>query len=392
MNIILFDTAARKKLFPLTVTKAVADLRTGILTIKERWEKMLGKTVFVLTDSYLQPLYEMTPTGEFLFIDACVIPNSGLIERIMSLGDREAIKDENGFIAGKAFTEVLPSSNDIFSLFSTSTLISSAKRLSFPFELCQWNQEMLHFDFRLITKGRISIDTNDTVHVLKPAHIFIEEGAEVNFSILNASTGPIYIGKNSTIMEGSLIRGPFALGEGGVVKMGAKIYGATTIGPYSSAGGEIKNSIITGYSNKAHDGYLGDSVIGDWCNLGAGTSNSNVKNTGGTVTMWNYNSKEFLPVANKCGVIMGDYSRTAINSSINTGSVIGVSCNVFGAGLLPKLVPDFTWGSTSDSRYEFEKAIKDISNWKNMKNKTLNDQERQVLKHIFELCGKKDLY
>jgi UDP-N-acetylglucosamine diphosphorylase/glucosamine-1-phosphate N-acetyltransferase len=243
---------------------------------------------------------------------------------------------------------------------------------------------MIEFDFALTTKGRVSNNTNATMQVYDDAKIFIETGADISYSILNASTGPIYIGKNSTIMEGCTIRGPFSLGEGAVLKMGAKIYGATTIGPYSMGGGEIKNSIITGFSNKAHDGYLGDSVIGEWCNMGAGTSNSNLKNTGGTVNLYNYASDDYLPAGNKCGVIMGDYSRTAINSSINTGSVIGVSSNVFGAGLLPKYIPDFTWGALADNKYQFEKAIKDAANWKKMKNKTVSEQETKVLKHIFD--------
>jgi UDP-N-acetylglucosamine diphosphorylase/glucosamine-1-phosphate N-acetyltransferase len=249
----------------------------------------------------------------------------------------------------------------------------------------QWNKELIEFDFSLVTKGRISSDTNETVIVRKVSQVFIEENASLDHCILNASTGPIYIGKNATIMEGCTIRGPFSLGEGAVLKMGTRVYGATTIGPYCMGGGEIKNSILSGYSNKAHDGYLGDSVIGEWCNMGAGTSNSNLKNTGGIVNLWSYAAKNYLPAGNKCGVVMGDYSRTAINSSLNTGSVIGVCSNVFGTGLLPKFIPDFTWGSLPTEKYKFDNAIKDIDNWKKMKNKTISAGETQVLKHIFEL-------
>lgn len=391
MNIILFDTEARKKLFPLTLTRAVADIRMGILTIRERWEKMSGLSVFVLTDFYLQPLYELPVASEYIFIDACVIPNPDLAKSILDLGMNEGFEDENGLIAGRVFVDSFPSINEVSLLFKNLRPIASVKRLSFPFELFQWNEKMIELDFTLITKGRISHDANDTVHISNASNIFIEDGASVSHSILNASTGAIYIGRNATVMEGCFVRGPFALCEGAVLKMGTKVYGATTIGPYSIAGGEIKNSIMTGYSNKAHDGYLGDSVIGEWCNMGAGTSNSNVKNTGATVSLWNYPTNQFLPAGNKCGVIMGDYSRTAINSAINTGSVIGICCNVFGAGLLPKFIPDFTWGSTPETHYEFEKAIKDICNWKKMKNKTISEQEADVLKHIFELSDKNDL-
>jgi UDP-N-acetylglucosamine diphosphorylase/glucosamine-1-phosphate N-acetyltransferase len=391
MNIILFDTEARKQLFPLTLTRAIADLRMGILTIKERWEKMSGANVYVLTDSYLQPLYPTADSGDCIFIDARVIPNGDLIESILGLQVGEAIEDEKEFIAGRIITESMPSIKNISSVLDNARRVSVVKRLLFPFEMFQRNAELLELDFSLLAKGRTSNDTNDTVHVSKASNIFIEDGASLDYAILNASTGPIYIGKNATIMEGCTIRGPFALCEGAVLKMGTKIYGATTIGPYSMGGGEIKNSIITGYSNKAHDGYLGDSVIGEWCNMGAGTSNSNVKNTAGTVNVWNYALRNYLPAGNKCGVIMGDYSRTAINSSINTGSVIGVSSNVFGSGLLPKFIRDFSWGSSTENRYEFDKAIKDISNWKKMKNKTITADETQVLKHIFELSVNEDL-
>jgi UDP-N-acetylglucosamine diphosphorylase/glucosamine-1-phosphate N-acetyltransferase len=313
-----------------------------------------------------------------------------LIDVILSLPTDGAIGDKNGLIAARSVIVQPPSLNTIASLSENINAIPPVKRLSYPSQLFQWNYEMMEFDFALIKKGRTSNDTNNTVHVCGDSNIFIEDGADLSYSILNASTGAIYIGKNATIMEGCTIRGPFSLGEGAVLKMGAKIYGATTIGPYCMGGGEIKNSILTGYSNKAHDGYLGDSVVGEWCNLGAGTSNSNLKNTGGTVNLWNYALNDYLPAGNKCGVIMGDYSRTAINSSINTGSVIGVSSNVFGEGLLPKFIPDFVWGSLGDNKYQFEKAIRDIENWKKMKNKTMGQQETNVLKHIFEMSVNKN--
>ncbi len=391
MNIILFDTEARKQLYPLTLTKAVADLRMGIFTIKERWEKISGAKVFVLTDSYLQHLYEVASSGDCIFIDACIIPDTDLVNSILNIKVDEAFKDENGFIAGRMFIDGMPSRKHIATLFSKARSRSIVKRLSFPFEMFQWNKELIEFDFSLVSKERISSDTDDFVHIREASQVFIEDGASIDHSILNASTGPIYIGKNAVIMEGCTIRGPFAMGEGAVLKMGTRIYGATTIGPYCMGGGEIKNSILTGYSNKAHDGYLGDSIIGEWCNMGAGTSNSNLKNSGGDVHLWNYAVKNYLPAGNKCGVIMGDYSRTAINSSINTGSVIGVCSNVFGASLLPNFIPDFTWGSSPDNRYKFDSAIKDIDNWKKMKNKKISAGETQVLKHIFEPSGDNDV-
>ena len=388
MNIILFDTQTRGRLFPLTLTRAVADVRIGILTMKERWEKITGAKIFVSTDSYLQPLYETIPPDNYVFIDASIIPSHEVIEKIINLSDTENISDGNGLIAGKASIDFLPSVEELPGLFKNVTLIPAVKRLRFPNEIFLLNEEMIRFDFKLLTKGRISDDHNDSVHVTKPSQIFIEDGAEISYSNLNASSGPIYIGKSATIMEGCFIRGPFALCEGAVLKMGTKIYGATTIGPFCIAGGEIKNSVMSGYTNKAHGGYLGDSVIGEWCNLGAGTTNSNVKNTAGEIKMWNYYENNFVPSGNKCGVIMGDYSRTAINTSINTGTVIGLCCNVFGKGLTSKVIDNFSWGTEGQNRYEFEKVIKDITNWKKMKNKTINEPETNVLKHIFETYNK----
>lgn len=267
---------------------------------------------------------------------------------------------------------------------SADQLQSIIKKLKHPWNIFELNDECLRADFKALTKGRVSDAIPESVQVVKSTNIFIEAGATLSHCILNASAGPIYIGKDSEIMEGASIRGPFAMLEGSVVKMGAKIYGATTIGPFCVAGGEIKNSVMFGYSNKSHDGYLGDSVIGEWCNLGAGTSNSNLRNTGGPVRVWNQQSKDFELAANKCGLLMGDYSRCSVNTSFNTGTVVGVSCNVFGAGLTPKHIPSFTWGTDPESKYKFEKAIEDIGNWKKMKNQTLTETEIKRLKTIFE--------
>ncbi|MDP4259087.1 MAG: putative sugar nucleotidyl transferase [Bacteroidota bacterium] len=266
-----------------------------------------------------------------------------------------------------------------------------AKQISHPWDIIRHNAQAIADDFALLTKDRTSQPIPPTVQSIRPENIFIEAGAILNYCTLNASAGPIYIGRNAEVMEGSLIRGPFALCEGAVVKMGAKMYGATTIGPYSTVGGEIKNSVIFGYSNKGHDGYLGDSVIGEWCNLGAGTSNSNLKNNAGEVKVWSPSRSAFIAAGAKCGLFMGDYSRSAINTSFNTGTVVGVCCNVFGDGaggvgipgaLTPKFIPSFSWGFVA--KYEFDKAIRDIGNWKALKGQTLTDPEIQTLKRIYE--------
>lgn len=256
----------------------------------------------------------------------------------------------------------------------------TCRYVQYPWDIFQYNDWALRNDFAWVTKNRISQKISATNQVIVPGNIFIEEGAIVECSIINASTGPVYIGKNATIMEGCIIRGPFALCEGATLKMGARVYGATTIGPYCSAGGEIKNSVLFGYSNKAHDGYLGDSVIGEWCNLGAGTTNSNVKNTAGEVKMWSNAAKDFIGVGVKAGLIMGDYSRAAINTAFNTGTVVGVCCNIFSEGFPPKLVSDFTWGN---EKYQFEKAIQDIDNWKKLKGQSITEEEKNILQQLY---------
>jgi UDP-N-acetylglucosamine diphosphorylase / glucose-1-phosphate thymidylyltransferase / UDP-N-acetylgalactosamine diphosphorylase / glucosamine-1-phosphate N-acetyltransferase / galactosamine-1-phosphate N-acetyltransferase len=258
----------------------------------------------------------------------------------------------------------------------------SLKELNYPWNIFGLNAWAIGEDFSLLTDGRKSQKISGTNNVKARENIFIEKGAVVECSYLNAQEGPIYIGKDAQVMEGSMLRGPVAVCEGAVVKMGAKIYGGTTIGPKCTAAGEIKNSVMFGYSNKAHDGYMGDAVVGEWCNWGAGTTNSNMKNNASGVVVWTPSGQ--VNVGLKCGVLMGDYCRTAINTSINTGTVIGVCAHVFGTGLSPKYVPSFSWGSDGLQRYEFEKAISDINNWKLLKGSAVTSAEKTILKHIFD--------
>jgi UDP-N-acetylglucosamine diphosphorylase/glucosamine-1-phosphate N-acetyltransferase len=262
------------------------------------------------------------------------------------------------------------------------TVRDKVKSIQFPWEIFQLNDYAIREDFNLLTQKRRSQKISKTNKVTKQGNIFIEKGAIVEHCFLNASEGPIYIGKNSLIMEGSAIRGPFACGEEAVIKMNSKIYGATTIGPFCTAGGEIKNSVFFAYSNKAHDGYIGDSVIGEWCNLGAGTTNSNVKNNASNVKVWT--PKGEMSAGQKCGVFMGDYSKTAINTSINTGTVIGVCSNIFEKGLTPKYVPNFSWGCDGVQRYSLDKAFSDIDNWKKLKGSSLTEKEKTILTYIFK--------
>ena len=382
MSLILFDPTKRESLFPLTATKAFASLRFGILSIAERWQWKTKQEIFVHTAPYLQPLYAVPADGEHYWVNAAVMPDEALMERIMNLATEQCLCDEHGLIAAKTNLPFGDFQNNA-AQFQQCQHYQIVKRLQHPWEIMLWNDAMIREDFKLVTKGRASQPISPTVNTLQQADIFIEEGAKLEFCTLNSKTGPIYIGKDAEIMEGSSIRGPFSLGTNALVKMNSRIYGATTLGPGVLGGGEIKNTVIMGFTNKAHDGYLGDAVIGEWCNFGAGTTNSNVKNTAGDVKVWDYGTNSYQSVGQKFGLIMGDYSRISINSSINTGSVIGVSCNVFGAGLLPTIIEDFSWGA-SGNRYDFQKALYAIDNWKKMKWSSLTEAETSVLKVIFD--------
>ena len=347
MKLFLDDSACREAFFPFTRTRCVADIRLGILTLREKWERLTGFDVE--TDAARKP-------ADAIIISANIIPTKSGLPAILE------------------------------SLRSNTALVPTAdlKILQHPWEIFQLNDWAIRQDFALITAGRKSAPIPPTTKTMGLQNIFLEEGAVVDFASLNSSTGPIYIGKNVQVMEGSFIRGPFSAGEGSVIKMGSRIYGATTLGPYCVAGGEIKNSVMFGYSNKAHDGYLGDSLIGEWCNLGAGTSNSNVKNTGGEVRYLAADDRPSISAGRKAGLLMGDYSRSAINTSFNTGTIVGVCCNIFGE-MPPKNVPDFSWGK---DKYILEKALIDIANWKSMKGAVLSPKERTMIEGLYSITDK----
>lgn len=391
MNKIIFteEFCQPENLHPFTLTRQIQDIRVGILTIREKWEKMLGLASYDRKEEDYKDLersvqlYDaLEKDGYCLMIHGNVLPTPALIKASRKLKDGEFIS-ANGS-SGVVFRLTRKQLTDKHKIKVTRAIAldTELRTIQYPWDIFQLNDWALRQDFRLLTTGRKSAPISRTNKVVKASQVFIEKGARVEHCIINAATGPVYIGKNAEIMEGSVIRGPFAMGEGACLKMGAKVYGATTLGPYSIAGGEIKNTVIFGYSNKAHDGYLGDSVIGEWCNLGAGTTNSNLKNNASPVKVWT--TKGEMNAGLKCGVMMGDYSRTAINTSINTGTVIGVSCNVFGMGLTPKYIPSFSWGSEGVKRYELEKATRDIGDWKQLKGENITDGEKSILKYIFD--------
>ena len=390
MNKIIFteEFCQPENLHPFTLTRQIQDIRIGILTIREKWERWLGLSSFDKWEDDYKDLDRSIRIDKnignnvFLMIHGNVLPTSKMIKTISKLKNGEfiSVNGNAGIIFRFTKKEIIEPHK--IKVIRAITIKDKIKALQYPWEIFQWNDEAIRQDFNLITADRKSQPISKTNTTIKPSQIFIEKEAKVEHSILNASTGPIYIGKNAEVMEGCMIRGPFALGENSVLKMGSKVYGATSIGPLCAAAGEIKNSVLFGHSNKAHDGYLGDSVIGEWCNLGAGTSNSNLKNNAGEVKIWT--PKGQMVAGTKCGVFMGDYSRTVINTAFNTGTVVGACCNVIGAGLTPKYLPSFSWGNDGIDRYDFDKAISDIENWKKLKGKKLSKNEIRILKYIFE--------
>lgn len=381
---ILFDTPERDELYPFTHTRPVAEIRTGILTIREKWEKWLGTgPLSSFTAEYLQPKFPLqkAPPGCItILVNGHLLPSAGIVEAIAAMEPGQELY-KNGRLLAKLI------SGDDF--FAPSTLVrqeyeGEIRRVDRPWDIVHHNDAALRDDFALLTKGRQSAPVSATNQVVNPGQVFLEPGARVECSVLNASGGPIYVGKDAEIMEGNLVRGPFAMGEGAVLKMGSRIYGATTLGPRSVAGGEIKNSVFFAHSNKGHDGYLGDAVIGEWCNLGANTSCSNMKNNAREVRIWMEAKQEYWAAGAKCGVMMGDFSRCGINTMFNTGTVVGVSCNVFGGNFPPKYLPSFSWGGSGiTDRYRLAEALRDADAWMRLKGSALSEADREILTRIF---------
>ena len=387
MNYILFDGTVRNSLLPLTFTKPVADLRIGILTIREKWETYLGFTTTTLTEDYLEEKFPMVEMAENVMINASFLPTLALAELIMELKENQAIFKEEEVIA--FFTTDSQETID-FEHYEQIEFESEVLQIKNTWDLFSLNDQALVSDFELITEGRISQPIPEGVRYINKENIFIEEGAEILFSVLNASSGPIYIGKDALVMEGSLIRGPFSLGERSVVKMGAKIYGATTIGPYCTVGGEINNCILSGYSNKGHDGFLGNSVLGEWCNIGADTNNSNLKNNYSEVRLWNYETENFAKTGLQfCGLIMGDHAKCGINTMFNTGTVIGVSANIYGSNFPRNFIPSFSWGGAAGfSTYQMDKVTETATLVMKRREVDFDSKEQRILEHVFEITKK----
>lgn len=387
MRYILVDIPDRENFYPFTLTKSLADCRVGIYTFKERWEQYLQEECGIYTVAYLQILYAdsavLNTQDSLYFINTTCIPSTDLVAQINSLKDGEKLVSKSGkWIATKTNERLIPK---ILLANHPPINYEGANFINNAIHLLTLQKQFIQRDFEWVKKNSTSSVLESSNRIMAPENIFVEPGATVLCSNLNATDGPIYIGKDALIMEGVSIRGPFVLGKNAVVKMNTSIYGSTTIGPNCLAGGEIKNSIMMGCSNKGHEGYLGDSIIGFWCNLGAGTSNSNIKNTAGEIQMWNEANQIWESIGQKMGMLVGDYTRFAIQSSINTGSYIGVCANIFGNGLLPKHIPNFTWGITKG--YRLDEIFEDINNWKKLKGINISSAEKEILRYLYQLSA-----
>lgn len=390
MGIILFDDQFRNNLLPLSYTRPVSEFRVGILTIAEKWKRYLNSEISYLTEDYLQEKYPLFIGAENLLINSAVCPDKDLLEAIAGIREEEALFDNQLLIAVR-LNEAAAKEFDINQLSSYRRVEyqNPFMKITFPENIFSLNDHELRKDFELLTRGRISAVLSSTNTILGD-QVFVEEGVDAECSTFNSRTGPIYLGKGSIVMEGCHIRGSFALCEGAILKMGAKIYGMTTIGPYSKAGGEINNSVIFANSAKGHEGYLGNSVLGEWCNIGADSNNSNMKNNYAEVRLWDYKSENFRKTGLQfCGLIMADHAKCAINTMFNTGTVVGVSANLFGSGFPRNFVPDFSWGGNQGFEvYSLKKMFETAMKVYARRNTEFDEVEQKILAHVFELTEK----
>ncbi|HHM20430.1 MAG TPA: glucose-1-phosphate thymidylyltransferase [Bacteroidetes bacterium] len=391
-NIILFDNEIRDRLLPFTYTRPVCELRTGILTIREKWEKWLKGDVSFITQDYLSDKFDITISERNYLINGSVLPGTEICSLIRQMDDGEAMLLNGELIAAvldrNQFNRLMY--DDIEELSSFEITDMPIAKLNHIWDIFLLNDAALRADFQLLTKNKTTAPISKTNQVTGSSNIFIEPGARVECAILNAQSGPIYIGKNAEVMEGALIRGPFCLGAGSKVKMGAKIYGPTSVGPACTVGGEVKNAVILGHSNKGHEGYLGNAVIGEWCNLGADTNCSNLKNNWSEIKIWDYEKEQFKNSGQvKAGLFMGDYSMCGINTMFNTGTVTGICCNIFGSGFPRNFLPSFTWGGPRGlTTYQPGKAIESIERMMKMHGSELSPQDRLILLGVFEQTAK----
>jgi UDP-N-acetylglucosamine diphosphorylase/glucosamine-1-phosphate N-acetyltransferase len=393
MNFILFDNFRRSNLFPLTYLRPVADIRIGILTIREKWEKYLGQQTSTLTEGYLRVKYPIVREDDNIMVNGSVCPDKTLVNEVLNLKIGEVLFKDDAIIAMRLHAIELDSldeekMDEVNMVESKSAVL----KINHTWDIFSLNGQAIENDFSLLTDKRNSEPVSKSNQVIGD-RIFLEKGAKVECCILNSSTGPIYIGKEAEIMEGSMIRGPFSLGDHSVVKMGAKIYGPTTVGPYCKIGGEVNNSVFFGYSNKAHDGFMGNSVIGEWCNIGADTNTSNLKNTYENIKLWNYADQTFVETGLQfCGLIMGDHSKCGINSMFNTGTVVGINTNIYGSGYQRNFIPSFSWGGPAGIKaYHIDRAVSVAKKVFQRRGLDFNQVEEDILRNIFNLTKEPQL-
>lgn len=392
-NIILFDNETREQLLPFTYTRPVCEIRLGILTIREKWERWLNGKASYITQDYLSEKYDITIADKNYIINGSVLPNLELFQLIKGMGNNEALLKNGELIVAKLDSrqfEILMEEDDIEELIGYEIGDINLLKVNHLWDIFLLNDQAIRLDFELLTKDRTSAPISSTNQVLGEENVFLEEGVEMECCILNATTGPIYIGKEARVLEGTAIRGPVAFCDDARAKMLSKIYGATTIGPSCRVGGEIHNSVLFGFSNKGHDGYLGNAVIGEWCNLGADTNNSNLKNNYTEVKVWDYGSESFAKTGQQfAGLFMGDHSKCGINTMFNTGTVVGVGANIFGAGYPRNFVPSFSWGGTKGyMTHKTDKAFETAEAMMKRRGKELDTMERVILIKIFEDSSK----
>lgn len=383
MNIILFDGIYHKNLLPLTYTRPVAELRIGLFTIKEKWELYIENPIQIKTQEYLSKKFGSPTMENSIGINASVLPSDDLMSSLLELKNRQILTSKGKIIAINPLP--LDSSNLEQELSEYKMVETKAEFMQIEnvWDLFRLNDQAIRSDIELIKNDRTFVVPSQTNQLIGD-DIYIEEGAKVECAILNTTTGPIYIAKGAEVMEGSILRGPIAVCENGVIKMGAKIYGATTIGPYSKVGGEVNNCMIQGYSNKGHDGFLGNSVLGEWCNLGADTNNSNLKNNYQSVDLYNYPEGKYVDTELQfCGLIMGDHSKSAINTMFNTGTVVGVSANIYGADFPSKFIPSYSWGGRKPLEYKFEKAMDTAKRVMERRNISLTEEDLEILEFVY---------
>ena len=410
MNIVFFDPPTRREaLKPFTLTRPIASIRTGILTLEEKWTQRLASIAQVdqvayLTEAYLLPKYPWKPGNDVLLINASVFPSESLVRRAVELAPQQAIIYEDEMLAARlpaddtaawtsdylqqtSYTTVAQAILQLLASYTEVAWEEETSALRHVWDIFLHNQEQILQDFALLTQQRHSQELTDPyTRVYQPDQIFIEEGATIRAAVINAEAGPVYIGKGATVHENAVIKGPFAMLEGSHVNIGSKIREATTIGPHCKVGGEVKNTVFFGNSNKGHEGFIGNSVVGEWCNIGADSNTSNLKNNYQPVQLWNYGSHTYEDTGLLfCGLMMGDHSKCSINTMFNTGTVIGVFANIFGTGFPAKLVPSFTWGGIADyTTYHLNKAIEVYERVLQRKNQSLPSEEVAILKHIFD--------